>query len=92
MRPSRSSASTPFCSAITGVSGFILADITPDESKALEAEAAAVGINWTFAPMIDIARDARWGRIAESFGEDPYLTAVLGAAAVAVAARPMARK
>ncbi|MEM9532362.1 MAG: glycoside hydrolase family 3 N-terminal domain-containing protein [Pseudomonadota bacterium] len=37
-------------------------------------EAARTGINWTFAPMIDISRDARWGRIAESFGEDPYLT------------------
>jgi beta-glucosidase len=45
-------------------------------------EAAAAGINWTFAPMIDISRDPRWGRIAESFGEDPYLTGVLAAATV----------
>jgi beta-glucosidase len=45
-------------------------------------EAASTGVNWTFAPMIDISRDARWGRIAESFGEDPYLTSVLGAAMV----------
>ncbi len=45
-------------------------------------EAAAHGVNWTFAPMIDISRDPRWGRIAESFGEDPYLTGVLGAAMV----------
>ena len=45
-------------------------------------EAAASGVNWTFAPMIDISRDARWGRIAESLGEDPYLTGVLGAAMV----------
>jgi beta-glucosidase len=45
-------------------------------------EAAATGINWTFAPMIDIARDARWGRIAESFGEDPYLASELGVAMV----------
>jgi beta-glucosidase len=45
-------------------------------------EAATVGINWTFAPMVDISRDARWGRIAESFGEDPYLTSQLGAAMV----------
>jgi beta-glucosidase len=37
-------------------------------------EAASSGINWTFAPMIDVSRDARWGRIAESFGEDTYLT------------------
>ncbi|NNE04527.1 MAG: glycosyl hydrolase, partial [Xanthomonadales bacterium] len=45
-------------------------------------EAATTGVNWTFAPMIDISRDPRWGRIAESFGEDPYLTGVLGAAMV----------
>lgn len=45
-------------------------------------EAAEVGIHWTFAPMIDIARDPRWGRIAESCGEDPYLAAQLGAAMV----------
>ena len=45
-------------------------------------EAASVGINWTFAPMIDISRDPRWGRIAESFGEDPWLTGVFGAAMV----------
>ena len=45
-------------------------------------EAAACGVNWTFAPMIDVARDARWGRIAESFGEDPYLTGRLGAAMI----------
>lgn len=46
------------------------------------AEAAAAGINWTFAPMVDIARDPRWGRIAESFGEDPYLTSVMGVAMI----------
>lgn len=36
-------------------------------------EAASDGINWTFAPMVDIARDARWGRVMEGAGEDPYL-------------------
>lgn len=45
-------------------------------------EASSVGIHWTFAPMMDIARDPRWGRIAESLGEDPYLAGVLGAAMV----------
>ncbi len=45
-------------------------------------EASATGINWTFAPMIDITRDPRWGRIAESLGEDPYLCGKLGAAMV----------
>ena len=36
-------------------------------------EASSVGVNWTFAPMVDIARDPRWGRIMEGAGEDPYL-------------------
>ena len=36
-------------------------------------EASATGINWTFAPMVDISRDARWGRVMEGAGEDPYL-------------------
>ena len=45
-------------------------------------EASAAGINWTFAPMVDITRDPRWGRIAESLGEDPYLCSILGAAMV----------
>ncbi|MBP8302761.1 MAG: beta-glucosidase BglX [Phycisphaerae bacterium] len=46
------------------------------------AEAAAAGYHWTFAPMMDICRDPRWGRIAEGFGEDPYLASVLAAAMV----------
>ena len=45
-------------------------------------EAFEAGVNWTFAPMIDITRDPRWGRIAESLGEDPYLCSVLAAAMV----------
>lgn len=45
-------------------------------------EAASSGINWTFAPMIDVTRDPRWGRIAESLGEDPHLHSVLGAAMI----------
>ncbi|WP_219722133.1 glycoside hydrolase family 3 N-terminal domain-containing protein [Deinococcus planocerae] len=45
-------------------------------------EARADGITWVFTPMLDIARDGRWGRIAESFGEDPYLAARLAEAAV----------
>jgi beta-glucosidase len=45
-------------------------------------EASAVGVNWTFAPMVDIARDARWGRIMEGAGEDPYLGAQVAAARV----------
>jgi len=45
-------------------------------------EATAAGIHWTFAPMVDIARDPRWGRIAEGAGEDPYLGAAMAAANV----------
>ena len=45
-------------------------------------EAATTGVNWTFAPMIDITRDPRWGRIAESLGEDPVLCSQLGRAMV----------
>jgi beta-glucosidase len=45
-------------------------------------EAAAAGIDWTFAPMADLARDPRWGRIAEGFGEDPWLGALDAAASV----------
>ncbi len=45
-------------------------------------EARASGVHVTFSPMLDISRDARWGRIAESFGEDPYLTSIMGVAMV----------
>lgn len=45
-------------------------------------EARSVGINWTFAPMVDIARDPRWGRIVEGAGEDPYLGSKMAAAQV----------
>ncbi|MFM2071079.1 MAG: hypothetical protein RLZZ623_1342 [Actinomycetota bacterium] len=45
-------------------------------------EARAVGIHWTFAPMVDIARDPRWGRIIEGAGEDPYLGAAVAIAQV----------
>jgi beta-glucosidase len=45
-------------------------------------EATASGVKWTFAPMVDIARDPRWGRIVEGAGEDPYLGAVVAAARV----------
>ena len=45
-------------------------------------EAHAVGINWAFAPMLDIARDPRWGRMVEGAGEDPYLGSAMAAAQV----------
>jgi beta-glucosidase len=46
------------------------------------AEARAAGVHWTFAPMVDIAHDARWGRVAEGAGEDPFLGSALAAARV----------
>lgn len=45
-------------------------------------EASAEGLHWTFAPMVDISRDARWGRVMEGAGEDPYLGSILAAARV----------
>jgi len=45
-------------------------------------EASAAGVHWTFNPMVDIARDPRWGRIVEGSGEDPYLGSVMAAARV----------
>lgn len=51
-------------------------------ARVAATESRELGINWTFAPMLDISRDARWGRIAESLGEDPYLAGELGAAMV----------
>lgn len=56
---------------------------TVEQAQAVAArEARAVGIHWTFAPMVDIARDPRWGRIIEGAGEDPYLGAAMAAAQV----------
>lgn len=51
-------------------------------SESAAKEASYVGVNWTFAPMADLSRDSRWGRIVEGFGEDPHLGAVLTAARV----------
>ena len=54
-----------------------------EQSAAIAAkEASADGINWTYSPMVDVALDARWGRVSEGNGEDPYLSACMGAAMV----------
>ncbi|EAM8615958.1 beta-glucosidase [Salmonella enterica] len=50
--------------------------------RVIAREAASLGIHWTFAPMLDIARDPRWGRVIETFGEDPYLTSLFAKAVV----------
>lgn len=57
-------------------------NLVEQASRIAAREAAASGIRWTFSPMVDIARDARWGRIAESAGEDPYLGSLMAAAYV----------
>jgi beta-glucosidase len=51
-------------------------------ARVAAAEAAATGVRWTFAPMVDIARDPRWGRIVEGSGEDPFLGAAMARARV----------
>ncbi len=57
-------------------------DLIQQAARTAAVEASAEGIRWTFAPMVDVARDPRWGRIAESAGEDPYLVSAVGAAMV----------
>lgn len=57
-------------------------DLVEAGARISALEAARAGVNWTFAPMLDIARDPRWGRVAESFGEDPCLASVLGSAMI----------
>jgi beta-glucosidase len=51
------------------------------------ADARAAGIQWTFTPMVDIARDARWGRIVEGAGEDPYLGSAMARAGAGIPGR-----
>lgn len=51
-------------------------------ARTAAVEAAADGLNWTFSPMVDIARDPRWGRVAEGAGEDPYLGSQIAKAMV----------
>jgi beta-glucosidase len=53
-----------------------------NSARIAAAEAAAAGLNWTFAPMVDIYRDARWGRVMEGAGEDTYLGSVIATARV----------
>src|SRR3954453_13294298 len=65
-----------------GLSATWAPSIAERASPVAPMEASADGIKWTFSPMVDIARDARWGRIAESAGEDPYLGSVLARAYV----------
>ncbi len=58
------------------------AALAESDARIAASEATANGITWTYAPMVDIARDPRWGRIVEGAGEDPYLGAIFAAARV----------
>lgn len=51
-------------------------------SRQTALEMRAAGMHWTFTPNVEVARDARWGRVGETFGEDPYLVGLMGAATV----------
>lgn len=57
-------------------------DMIEESARVAAVEASAQGINWTFAPMVDISRDARWGRVMEGAGEDPYLASRIAVARV----------
>jgi beta-glucosidase len=57
-------------------------DLVREAARIAAREATSEGIRWTFAPMLDVTRDPRWGRVAETLGEDPYLIGVLGAAMI----------
>ena len=57
-------------------------DIVEKGARISAVEATAAGIRWTFSPMLDVARDPRWGRVAEGSGEDPYLDVQMGLAMV----------
>ncbi|NSB32601.1 beta-glucosidase BglX [Clostridium saccharoperbutylacetonicum] len=57
-------------------------ELMKETARIAAKEASAAGVHWTFAPMVDISRDPRWGRVAEGAGEDPYLGSVIAAARV----------
>ena len=57
-------------------------ELVEQSARMAAVEGSAAGLDWTFAPMVDIARDARWGRISEGAGEDPYLGSIMAAARV----------
>jgi len=57
-------------------------DLIKKSATMAAKEAASAGINWTFAPMVDISRDARWGRVMEGAGEDPYLGSKIAVARI----------
>ncbi|WP_062521262.1 glycoside hydrolase family 3 N-terminal domain-containing protein [Demequina silvatica] len=65
-----------------GMAATFSPDLLERVARATAVEVSATGIHWTFSPVLCIARDLRWGRVSETFGEDPYLLGELGAAMV----------
>ena len=65
-----------------GLSSSWNPDLIQQTARVAAQEASASGIRWTFSPMVDIARDARWGRMTEGAGEDPYLGSLIARAYV----------
>ncbi|WP_062313521.1 glycoside hydrolase family 3 N-terminal domain-containing protein [Demequina rhizosphaerae] len=65
-----------------GMAATFNPDLLERVARATAVEVAATGIHWTFSPVLCIARDLRWGRVSETFGEDPYLLGELGTAMV----------
>ncbi len=65
-----------------GLAASFEPSLARETARAAAAEMTAVGVHWTYAPMVDVARDQRWGRVAEGSGEDPYLASQFAAAYV----------
>lgn len=57
-------------------------ELAEQSCRVAAQESRMSGVDWTFSPMVDVAHDPRWGRVAEGYGEDPYLNGIMGAAAV----------
>ncbi|WP_019540065.1 glycoside hydrolase family 3 N-terminal domain-containing protein [Proteiniphilum acetatigenes] len=75
------SGSTIYPSPITMASTFA-PDLIEESFRQTALEMRATGMHWAFSPNIEIARDPRWGRVGETFGEDPYLVSQMGIASV----------
>lgn len=65
-----------------GLAATFNPDVVEQGARVAAVEATASGVRWTFSPMLDVARDPRWGRVAEGSGEDPYLDVQMGLAMV----------
>ena len=62
-------------------------NLVEQAARVAAKEATSSGLDWTFSPMIDVARDPRWGRVAEGYGEDPFVNAAFCIATLRVSGR-----